>query len=128
MELNPEHFSYYLIIILIALLFFKEEITPIVKAGLNKLFGLETKSDKKLTVEDVYNLLLEVRGYSKHLKAHYNDETTDNLEKIGRNQETMIGGIKEIRENQKVIARDVEELKQSNAIIKEFGVKVRKST
>jgi hypothetical protein len=63
-----------------------------------------------------------------HLKAHYNDETTENLEKIGRNQETMIGGIKEIRENQKVIAKDVEELKQSNAIIKEFGVKIRKST
>ena len=51
-----------------------------------------------------------------HLKAHYNDETTDNLEKIGRNQETMISGIREIRESQKVIAKDVEVIKYKHDI------------
>lgn len=71
--------------------------------------------------------LKEIHEIMTHLKSHYNDETTDNLEKIGRNQETMINGIREIRENQKVIAKDVEELKNNHNIIKEFGVKVRKN-
>lgn len=127
MELNPEHFSYYLIILLIALLFFKEEITPIIKAGLNKLFGLEVNTDKKPTLEDVHVLLMEVKGYGEYMKAHYNDETTENLEKIGRNQETMITSIKEIRDNQKVIAKDVEGMKYKHDEWERHGLKVRKN-
>lgn len=127
MELNPEHFSYYLIILLIALLFFKEEITPIIKAGLNKLFGLEVNTDKKPTLEDVHVLLMEVKGYGEYMKAHYNDETTDNLEKIGENQKEMLRGITKISSHQDDIAEDVEELKQFHKEIEKFGVKVRKN-
>ena len=92
-----------------------------IQTGLFPRFWKKTDDETTPTLKDIHEIIT-------HLKAHYNDETTDNLEKIGRNQETMIGGINEIRENQKIIAKDVEELKQSNAIIKEFGVKVRKST
>ena len=127
MELNPEHFSYYLIILLIALLFFKEEITPIIKAGLNKLFGLEVNTDKKPTLEDVHVLLMEVKGYGEYMKAHYNDETTENLEKIGENQKEMLRGITKISSHQDDIAEDVEELKQFHKEIEKFGVKVRKN-
>lgn len=128
MEINPEHFSYYLILLLLALLFFKEEITPILKAGLNKLFGLEPKtSNKKLTIEDVHTLLVEVRGYAEHLKAHYNDETTENLEKIGENQKEMLRGITKISSRQDDIAEDIEELQQFHKEIEKFGIKVRKN-
>lgn len=127
MELNPEHFSYYLIILLIALLFFKEEITPIIKAGLNKLFGLEVNTDKKPTLEDVHVLLMEVKGYGEYMKAHYNDETTENLEKIGENQKEMLRGITKISSHQDAIAEDVEELKQFHKEIEKFGIKVRKN-
>ncbi len=92
-----------------------------IQTGLFPRFWKKTDDETTPTLKDIHEIMT-------HLKAHYNDETTDNLEKIGRNQEAMIGGIKEIRENQKVIAKDVDELKQSHAIIKEFGVKVRKST
>ncbi len=92
-----------------------------IQTGLFPRFWKKTDDETTPTLKDIHEIMT-------HLKAHYNDETTDNLEKIDRNQETMIGGIKEIRENQKVIAKDVDELKQSHAIIKEFGVKVRKST
>jgi hypothetical protein len=92
-----------------------------IQTGLFPRFWKKTDDEATPTLKDIHEIMT-------HLKAHYNDETTENLEKIGRNQETMIGGIKDIRENQKVIAKDVDELKQSHAIIKEFGVKVRKST
>lgn len=127
MELNPEHFSYYLIILLIALLFFKEEITPIIKAGLNKLFGLEVNTDKKPTLEDVHVLLMEVKGYGEYMKAHYNDETTENLEKIGENQKEMLRGITKISSRQDDIAEDIEELQQFHKEIEKFGIKVRKN-
>lgn len=91
-----------------------------IQTGLFPRFWKSAEDEHTPTLKDIHEIMI-------HLKSHYNDETTDNLEKIGRNQETMITGIKEIRENQKVIAKDVEELKNNHNIIKEFGVKVRKN-
>lgn len=92
-----------------------------IQTGLFPRFWKNPENQNTPTLKDIHEIMI-------HLKAHYNDETTDNLEKIGRNQDTMIRVINKISDKQDTISKDVEELKNNHNIIKEFGVKVRKST
>lgn len=59
---------------------------------------------QKITLRDVYLQMT-------HLKAHYNDETTEELQKINRTQSK--------------IKEDTEEIKQFHKNYHEYGIKVR---
>jgi len=59
---------------------------------------------QKITLRDVYLQMT-------HLKAHYNDETTEELQKINRTQSK--------------IKEDVEKVKQYHENYQEYGIKVR---
>ncbi len=55
-----------------------------------------------------------------HLLAHYNDETTENLELIGRNQATMIKLAEETN-------KKVESIRIKQDEFDRFGIKVRQT-
>ena len=73
--------------------------------------------------------LKEIHEIMTHLKAHYNDETTENLEIIGRNQDEMKEKLNKISTHQDLIKEDV---KLINARLNEYdkyGIPpIRKST
>ena len=70
--------------------------------------------------------LKEVHEIMTHLKTHYNDETTDNLEKIGRNQDDMKRGIEKISTKQDKIGDEITLIKNRQDSWHEYGIKIRK--
>lgn len=91
-----------------------------IQTGLFPRFWKKTDDETTPTLKDIHEIMT-------HLKAHYNDETTENLEKIGENQKEMLRGITKISSRQDDIAEDIEELQQFHKEIEKFGVKVRKN-
>ena len=62
----------------------------------------------------------------QHLKTHYNDETTENLEIIGRNQEDMKRDLTKISTKQDKIADEISVIKTRQDNWHEYGIKIRK--
>ena len=86
-----------------------------------RFWKTETEEDKTPTLRDIHSIML-------HLKEHYNDETTDNLEKIGENQKDMIRGITKISISQDGIKEEVSRVKRFHEEYAEYGIKTRKGT
>lgn len=79
----------------------------------------EIEENRPPTLHDVHNLMSQLKG-------HYNDETTDKLITIARNQEDMKRGIDKISTKQDSIADDIKGVRIRQDSWHEYGIKIRK--
>ena len=70
--------------------------------------------------------LKEVHEIMTHLKTHYNDETTENLVIIGRNQDDMKRDLNKISTKQDKIGDEINSIKKMNEDFEKFGINIRK--
>lgn len=118
-----ENFSFleYLIILLIGLLFFKEEIMPWIK----KTLGITTTNISD-TIKELRELVEQTKNNSIHLVENYNHNTTKDLQTIASNQKEMITGINKISSHQDLIRNDVAVIKSKQEEWEKYGIKTRK--
>jgi hypothetical protein len=91
-----------------------------VQTGLFPRFW-KSEDNKTPTLQDIHEIMI-------HLKNHYNDATTENLELIGDNQKEMIRGINKISSHQDAIKTTVDDVKRTQDEWNRYGVKVNKTT
>lgn len=78
-----------------------------------------SKEDNTPTIKEVHEIM-------QHLKAHYNDETTENLEIIADNQKDMKRDLGKISSHQDLIRNDVAVIRSKQDEWEKYGVNVRK--
>lgn len=86
----------------------------------------EKKPVKSEAGEDKLPTLKTLDKKMSHLLLHFNDETTENLQTISKNQDDMKRGIEKISTKQDKIGDEITLIKNRQDSWHEYGIKIRK--
>lgn len=120
---------FYIVIILIGLLFFKDQLIPLLNRIIEKMFGISVPNVKDNQYDELKTALEMVKTIDTKMTNiidHFNHETTAHLGTIANNQGKMITKLEKISNKQDVISDEVALIKYQQEKWREYGIKIKK--